>query len=321
MGLLQYSSPCSSHKKKRRIILLGLENCGKTTLLNTLLDKERRAQQPTRTFNIVTISLKLEATNSGPLPQLTGDDAQGGSSFAKMLRRARERTRKADGEVSVVDMGGSAEVRGFWKDFYGDAEDESAIVFVVDSASFSAPLMSWASCEETGSDSLHLLQTTFTEVMETSPSHANVLVLANKQDQEHANSPRVVADVLRLSHWHAVRAGRLGCMGCSFLSSQDADGNGNQQEGSAASASATNTDRLRHALRWVVGFPPAPDIPWSWAEHAQFSLAIRTAVLALFSVVHFRTNEHGPVLYLPGEVAYHICMYLSAPADGLYLVS
>ena len=82
---------------------------------------------------------------------------------------------------SLWDLGGSQEARGFWRLYY---EGTQAIVFVVDSSDLTR-------MDEARED-LHRM------MMEHELWDAPLLVLANKQDEQHAASTREITEHLQL---------------------------------------------------------------------------------------------------------------------------
>jgi len=83
-----------SGKKSDRILLLGLDNAGKTTLLNSLMGKETNKTVPTIGFNV-------------------------------------EVVKKPPFELVVWDVGGQDKLRSYWRHYY---HGTSGIVFLVDSS-------------------------------------------------------------------------------------------------------------------------------------------------------------------------------------------
>lgn len=91
MSLLRRLRP--SPEKELRILLLGLDNAGKTTLLKHLADEDVNQVTPTAGFNIKSVS--------------------------------------ADGlKLNVWDIGGQAKIRPYWKNYFDNTD---VLIFVLDS--------------------------------------------------------------------------------------------------------------------------------------------------------------------------------------------
>lgn len=94
MGLLNLLRKLKKTDKEARVLVLGLDNAGKTTILKKLSDEDISHIMPTQGFNIKS----LEA-----------------SGF----------------KLNVWDIGGQKTIRPYWRNYY-DSTD--ALVYVVDSA-------------------------------------------------------------------------------------------------------------------------------------------------------------------------------------------
>eukprot|EP00591_Stephanopyxis_turris_P002571 CAMPEP_0195516854 /NCGR_PEP_ID=MMETSP0794_2-20130614/8868_1 /TAXON_ID=515487 /ORGANISM="Stephanopyxis turris, Strain CCMP 815" /LENGTH=183 /DNA_ID=CAMNT_0040645555 /DNA_START=77 /DNA_END=628 /DNA_ORIENTATION=- len=94
MGLLTLLRKLKGSNKEARILVLGLDNAGKTTILKKLSDEDPTNTTPTQGFNI------------------------------KSLQQ--------DGfKLNVWDIGGQKAIRPYWKNYYKNTD---SLVFVVDSA-------------------------------------------------------------------------------------------------------------------------------------------------------------------------------------------
>ncbi|XP_055376523.1 ADP-ribosylation factor-like protein 3 [Condylostylus longicornis] len=93
MGLLSLLRKIrSSPEKEARILLLGLDNAGKTTLLKQLANEEVTHVTPTAGFNIKSVA--------------------------------------ADGfKLNVWDIGGQAKIRPYWKNYF---ENTDVLIYVID---------------------------------------------------------------------------------------------------------------------------------------------------------------------------------------------
>lgn len=95
MGLLALLKKLKgSPSKELRILLLGLDNAGKTTLLKHLASEETSSVTPTQGFNIKTVQ-------------------------SKGLR------------LNVWDIGGQKKIRPYWRNYF---ENTDVLIYVIDSA-------------------------------------------------------------------------------------------------------------------------------------------------------------------------------------------
>eukprot|EP00499_Haloplacidia_sp_CaronLabIsolate_P014299 CAMPEP_0196780318 /NCGR_PEP_ID=MMETSP1104-20130614/7558_1 /TAXON_ID=33652 /ORGANISM="Cafeteria sp., Strain Caron Lab Isolate" /LENGTH=184 /DNA_ID=CAMNT_0042150515 /DNA_START=99 /DNA_END=653 /DNA_ORIENTATION=+ len=94
MGLLSLLRKLKSSDTEARILVLGLDNAGKTTILKKLSDEDVSHIQPTQGFNIKTLN-------------------------------------KDGFSLNMWDIGGQKAIRAFWKNYY---ENTDALVYVIDSA-------------------------------------------------------------------------------------------------------------------------------------------------------------------------------------------
>ena len=94
MGLLSFLKKLKSSDVEARLILLGLDNAGKSTILRKLVDQEVNSVTPTQGFNIKSIT--------------------------------------SDGfKLNVWDIGGQKSIRPYWRNYYNSTD---AIIYVIDAA-------------------------------------------------------------------------------------------------------------------------------------------------------------------------------------------
>merc|ERR1712023_389952 len=94
MGLLSLLRKLKAGDKEVRILMLGLDNSGKTSILKRLSDEDITHIQPTQGFNIKSV------VHEG---------------F----------------KLNVWDIGGQKTIRPYWKNYYDQTD---ALVYVIDSA-------------------------------------------------------------------------------------------------------------------------------------------------------------------------------------------
>mmetsp|Transcript_84120 Transcript_84120/g.171475 ORF Transcript_84120/g.171475 Transcript_84120/m.171475 type:complete len:187 (-) Transcript_84120:162-722(-) len=94
MGLLKLLQKLKRSDKEARILVLGLDNAGKTTILKKLSDEDLHHIMPTQGFNIKSL-------------QHNGF------------------------KLNVWDIGGQKSIRPYWRNYY---ENTDALIYVIDSA-------------------------------------------------------------------------------------------------------------------------------------------------------------------------------------------
>jgi len=94
MGLLTLLRNLKKDEKELRILMLGLDNSGKTTALRKLADENHQEITPTQGFNIKSVQ-------------------------------------SAGFKLNVWDIGGQKHIRPYWKNYYANTD---ALIYVVDSA-------------------------------------------------------------------------------------------------------------------------------------------------------------------------------------------
>ncbi|KAH7817689.1 Arl3a [Monocercomonoides exilis] len=94
MGLFSFLSRLKAQKAKLRVLVLGLDNAGKSTILASLADEEISTVTPTAGLNIKTVQHQKY-------------------------------------ELTMWDIGGQKSIRKYWKKYYKDTD---AVIYVVDSS-------------------------------------------------------------------------------------------------------------------------------------------------------------------------------------------
>ena len=95
MGLLEMLRKLKKNDKDAKILVLGLDNAGKTTLLKLLsCEQPSYVEEPTKGFNVKTV-----------------------------LRDTFK--------LNVWDIGGQSEIRKYWENYYDNTD---GLIFVVDSS-------------------------------------------------------------------------------------------------------------------------------------------------------------------------------------------
>merc|ERR1712117_680580 len=94
MGLLSILRKMKKDEKEARILMLGLDNGGKTTILKVLAGEENINTQPTQGFNV-----------------------------KQVLQEGFK--------LNVWDIGGQKTIRPYWSNYF---ESSNALVYVIDSS-------------------------------------------------------------------------------------------------------------------------------------------------------------------------------------------
>ena len=98
MGLLTILRKQQAKDKQMRVLVLGLDNAGKSTVLSALQDHDINQVAPTLGFEIVTLVYALN---------------------------------EQEYKLNVWDIGGQKSIRSFWRNYF---EETDALIWVVDSS-------------------------------------------------------------------------------------------------------------------------------------------------------------------------------------------
>ncbi|KAF7331682.1 GTP-binding protein [Mycena kentingensis (nom. inval.)] len=192
MGLLTIIRKNRQKEKEMRILFLGLDNAGKTTILKKLNGEDILSVSPTLGFNIKTFAHGKYALFSLSI-LASGLVAHRCSHICVALRLiyARIVHRLCDSLLihDVGDVGGQRTLRPYWRNYF---EQTDALVWVVDSGD----RMRMQDCK----DELHSL------LLEDRLAGASLLIFANKQDLPGSMSDSEIRDALDLRsikshHW------------------------------------------------------------------------------------------------------------------------
>ncbi|CAP68422.1 uncharacterized protein PODANS_7_2700 [Podospora anserina S mat+] len=172
--------------KELRILMLGLDNAGKTTIVKKIMGEDINTVSPTLGFIIKTIDYEGYKLNICEWPYLT--------------------TRPNNHQLTVAgDVGGQKTLRSYWRNYF---EKTDALIWVVDATD----RLRIADCRE----ELHgLLQE---EVVEKRLSGASLLVFANKTDVEGCMTAEELKDGLNLDE---IRTHQWNILRCSAVTGQN----------------------------------------------------------------------------------------------------
>ena len=171
--------------KEVRILILGLDNAGKTTILYRLQNESDEAVQtiPTIGFNVETLQYKNI--------KVSKTDCFGNLAlflllvvFGKLTWLTEWLTNSPlifSAQFQVWDLGGQTSIRPYWRCYYPNTD---AIVFVVDSAD---------------TERMPVAKGELAAMLEEEDlKDAILLVFANKQDQKGAMNAEQISDALGL---------------------------------------------------------------------------------------------------------------------------
>ena len=94
MGLLSLLKKLKKNEKEARILILGLDNSGKTTILKRLSDEDISTITPTQGFNVKSLV-------------------------------------QNDLNLNVWDIGGQKSIRPYWRNYFDHTD---ALIYVIDSS-------------------------------------------------------------------------------------------------------------------------------------------------------------------------------------------
>ncbi|KAH8284384.1 hypothetical protein KR018_011117, partial [Drosophila ironensis] len=155
-------------EKEARILLLGLDNAGKTTILKQLASEDITTVRIKKAANWLRSPL-AHKIRSAP-PQVTPTAGFNIKSVA------------ADGfKLNVWDIGGQWKIRPYWKNYFANTD---VLIYVIDCTDR-------ARLPEAGSELFEML-------MDNRLKQVPVLIFANKQDMPDAMSASEVAEKMSL---------------------------------------------------------------------------------------------------------------------------
>jgi GTPase SAR1 family protein len=176
--------------RERKIVMVGLDNAGKTTILYKLVERDTRRRHDTQQHEQHQASLLSRFfidygsadASSSPSPE-----PQAIVSLAPTIGFQVEAVRCGDGGpvLAVWDVGGQTRLRQLWPICYGGAE---AAVFVVDAADLDPRH------DRLGDARAALVSLLSAPELRGAP----LLLLANKSDDARALAPRQVLEALGL---------------------------------------------------------------------------------------------------------------------------
>ncbi|KAH8382149.1 hypothetical protein KR009_002073, partial [Drosophila setifemur] len=154
--------------KEARILLLGLDNAGKTTILKQLASEDITTVRIKKAANWLRLPMSHKIRSEPP--QVTPTAGFNIKSVA------------ADGfKLNVWDIGGQWKIRPYWKNYFANTD---VLIYVIDCTDR-------ARLAEAGSELFEML-------MDNRLKQVPLLIFANKQDMPDAMSAAEVAEKMRL---------------------------------------------------------------------------------------------------------------------------
>ena len=204
-------------EREIRILVLGLDNAGKTTIVRRLCDKPIDSIEPTLGFSIQTLEYDLRETEEY-------DTVDVDNHFG-----ALSASTTSTYQLHLWDIGGQSTIRAYWRNYF---EKTDGIIWVVDSGD---------------RHRLKLVKEELDTVLEQERlAGASLLVLANKSDLEGSLGPEAIARALEL--------GKKSMSSCEALMG---DGEGLQPSHSSRhwtirASSAVTGEGLAESIDWLV---------------------------------------------------------------------
>ena len=184
MGLLKIIRKVKRREREMRLLMLGLDNAGKTTVLYKFIDEDISDIPPTVGFNIRTISefspskIQTDVTDEATKQSVAAQQAEtGGAEEKEAVNQNQEAFR-----LNIYDVGGQRSIRSFWRNYL---EQTDGLIWVVDSADV------FRLAEDCKDELSKLLK-------EERLAGASLLIFANKQDLDGALSAKEIAETLEL---------------------------------------------------------------------------------------------------------------------------
>ncbi|KAG6437203.1 hypothetical protein SASPL_102114 [Salvia splendens] len=185
MGLLSIIRKIKRKEKEMRILMVGLDNSGKTTIVMKINGEDTSVISPTLGFNIKTMVYQKYAFIPCALSSCCASyqDSVIRNGCDILLRYT----------LNIWDVGGQRTIRSYWRNYF---EQTDGLVWVVDSSD----LRRLDDCKYELDNILK----------EERLSGASLLIFANKQDIQGSLSPDEIAKVLNLDamdknrHWKIV---------------------------------------------------------------------------------------------------------------------
>jgi ADP-ribosylation factor-like protein 2 len=173
MSVLNIIRKLQEREREIRLLILGLDNAGKTTVLQRFLNDDIDEISPTVGFNIKTFQYNpANPPHPPPSPSTQIDETN-------TLPLSNSSSERDPFHVTIWDIGGQSTIRSFWSNYFSHTD---GLVWVIDSTD----VCRFELCVET------LKQVLKQEKL----SGVSLLILANKQDVPFASSLETICELL-----------------------------------------------------------------------------------------------------------------------------
>ncbi|KAF6838768.1 ADP-ribosylation factor family protein [Colletotrichum plurivorum] len=181
--------------KEMRILMLGLDNAGKTTIVKKIMGEDVHTVSPTLGFIIKTID--YDGLARMPCPPFGFRVADGGADISSTSVGDRPDVDVVQSLTIVGDVGGQKTLRSYWRNYF---EKTDALIWVVDATD----RLRIEDCRQ----ELHGL------LQEERLSGASLLVFANKTDVNGCMDEQEILQGLQLESirthgWHILRCSAM----------------------------------------------------------------------------------------------------------------
>jgi ADP-ribosylation factor-like protein 2 len=206
MGLLTILRKVKEEEKEIRILILGLDNAGKTSITKQLVGQPLDNVEPTLGFSIHTLDYQLGgnlnvcASSTDTNPNVNETRSLSESNFNRRATTFSMKDQPQLFQLHLWDIGGQSSIRAYWRNYF---EKTDGLIFVVDSS------------DNYRMDQVH--QELFTLLQQERLQGATLLVLANKQDLKNPLTSEEIATKLELNSKIQYQNRHWAIHGCSAM--------------------------------------------------------------------------------------------------------
>jgi ADP-ribosylation factor-like protein 2 len=183
MGLLTILKKVKEEEQEIRLLILGLDNAGKTSIVKRYCGQPIEEVEPTLGFSIQTLEYTI---HDGEIEAGDSDN--------------KNESNNTTYHLHLWDIGGQSSIRAYWRNYF---EQTDGLIWVVDS---------------TDPHRLDLVKQELLSLLQQERlAGATLLVLANKQDLTAATSPTDIATLLELNQRIQYQNRHWAIYGCSAI--------------------------------------------------------------------------------------------------------
>jgi ADP-ribosylation factor-like protein 2 len=221
MGLLTILRKVKVEEKEIRLLILGLDNAGKTSITKHFLGQPVDNVEPTLGFSIQTLDYQLGgnvsdcefecSTSTNANVNEPRSLSEGSSNWRTTTSSTQDQQQCY--QLHLWDIGGQSSIRAYWRNYF---EKTDGLIFVIDSSD---------------KHRMQLVEQELSTLLQQERLQgATLLVLANKQDLKNALTSEDIATELELHSKIQYQNRHWAIHGCSAMTGQG----------------------LREALEWLV---------------------------------------------------------------------